>query len=90
MLIWPRTFHADPDLMRLNPKTSCFPAVPVGVVPFAQLIVCGTVSIWTMLTILGVAGEALCERITVGVMTLRFVVGTFVKFAVMSPVGPLT
>ena len=25
--------------MRLNPKTSCLLAVPVGVVPFAQLIV---------------------------------------------------
>jgi hypothetical protein len=76
--------------MRLNPKTSCFRAVPVGVTPFAQLIVWATVSIWTALIILGVAGAALCERMTVGVRILLLgVVGTFVKFAVMSPVGPL-
>lgn len=73
--------------MRLKPKTSCFDAVPVGVTPFAQLIVTGDVSIWTALTILAVA---LCDRTIVGVITLLFEVGTFVKFAVMSPVGAFT
>ena len=88
MLIWPRTVQIEPDLMRLNPKTSCWFAVPVGVVLFAQRMEPEVLLTCIPLTILAVA---LCDRMTVVVMTLLLlVVGTFVKLARISPAGLLT